>query len=43
MFDIHHKGVFINKTKTKAIIIQSQGSISSKNVGLEEDTSTFTK
>ena len=43
VFDIHHKGVFINKTKTKAIIIQSQGPISSKNICLEEDTSIFTK
>ncbi len=27
VFDIHHKGVFINETRTKAIIIQSQGKI----------------
>ena len=27
IFDIHHKGVFINTTRTKAIIIQSQGNI----------------
>ena len=26
-FEIHHKGAFLNKTKTRAIIIQSQGSI----------------
>ena len=32
-----------NKTKTKAIIIQSQGPISLKDMRFEEDTSTFTK
>lgn len=43
VFDIHHKGVFINKTKTKAIIIQSQGPISLKDMCVKEDNSTFTK
>ena len=43
VFNIHHKGAFINKTKTKAIIIQSQGLISLKNIDLEEYTSIFTK
>lgn len=28
MFKIHHKGAFVNKTKTRAIIIQSSGTIS---------------
>lgn len=34
-FDIHHKGAFINKTKTRAIIIQSNGSISLKDLHVE--------
>lgn len=34
IFDIHHKGAFINKTRTKAIIIQSQGSISSNKLAM---------
>ena len=31
-FHIHHKGAFINKTKTRAIIIQSNGSIALSNL-----------
>lgn len=31
-FKIHHKGVFINKTKTRAIIIQEKGTISLNNL-----------
>lgn len=31
-FEIPHKGAFINKTKTRAIIIQSQGTIALKDI-----------
>jgi len=35
-FDIKHSGAFINKTRTKIIIIQEDGSISKKDIEIEK-------